>query len=478
MCKFFVKKYFGYNYNNQMNSAWDPMGFEAYYNFSEDGERLSKRTKYWDGYQIGEEVENYLYDFDDDVRDYDTNWNLKKIYFRGSSIDEVLVDYDYETQQWRYYYSDALGSTRQLCDENGNILQRFDYDAWGTMKEINPELYTEKGTVQGAVDMSVDEDTFEITLDSVNNTAVLNINVMNIGEENSILEYSVFYDTRPAGVYINEGYGNITVNGSSNVKINIYGDYFTEGDHQFNCIVNSNNGSMSYNIIIHKDYGTVYQEWYDGEDETKPVLQKPQILTRYTYTGREYNRETGHYYYRARTYISSIGRFTGKDNCPNCYPFYKYVNNNPLKYSDSSGRKIDQIFANIVDKYLDVVVADKGGTMEAFWEEMVKGPGRYGNESFEECLDRHLPDVNILDEKINLDGYQQFATYQVGTVFALFESVSGLAAGYEAGENIIFTISFWSSGTGWSLLTYSGVSFATGYSIGTLLDCGLIKENK
>ena len=33
----------------------------------------------------------------------------------------------------------------------------------------------------------------------------------------------------------------------------------------------------------------------------------------YTYTGREYNREINQYYYRARTYVSSIGRFTGKD---------------------------------------------------------------------------------------------------------------------------------------------------------------------
>ena len=62
----------------------------------------------------------------------------------------------------------------------------------------------------------------------------------------------------------------------------------------------------------------------------------------YTYTGREYNRETGQYYYRARTYISSIGRFTGKD--PIGYPGYEYVKGNPMKYLDSNGKMINSMW--------------------------------------------------------------------------------------------------------------------------------------
>ncbi len=59
-------------------------------------------------------------------------------------------------------------------------------------------------------------------------------------------------------------------------------------------------------------------------------------LIRYLYTGREYNIETGDYYYRARIYDQSVGRFGGKDpvKSPN---LYYYSNGNPLMFIDNSG---------------------------------------------------------------------------------------------------------------------------------------------
>ncbi|PIP16106.1 MAG: hypothetical protein COX46_04325, partial [bacterium (Candidatus Ratteibacteria) CG23_combo_of_CG06-09_8_20_14_all_48_7] len=84
-----------------------------------------------------------------------------------------------------------------------------------------------------------------------------------------------------------------------------------------------------------------------------------------TYTGREYEPDSGLYYYRARYYDSRGGRFTSKDKlrqvsysvsprCPTCagiltfvspqifytpqqlHP-YVYCQNNPIKYKDSTG---------------------------------------------------------------------------------------------------------------------------------------------
>ena len=64
-------------------------------------------------------------------------------------------------------------------------------------------------------------------------------------------------------------------------------------------------------------------------------LDKEPVI-RYLYTGREYNVETGDYYYRARVMDSSIGRFSSKD--PIVYlNLYRYVRNNPLYFIDIFG---------------------------------------------------------------------------------------------------------------------------------------------
>jgi RHS repeat-associated protein len=59
----------------------------------------------------------------------------------------------------------------------------------------------------------------------------------------------------------------------------------------------------------------------------------------YAFTGREWDSETGLYYYRARYYLPSIGRFlsedpSGRQDGPN---LYQYALSNPVRYSDPMG---------------------------------------------------------------------------------------------------------------------------------------------
>ncbi len=70
------------------------------------------------------------------------------------------------------------------------------------------------------------------------------------------------------------------------------------------------------------------------------ILESPGIVEQpYTYTGREFDAESGLYYYRARYYDPATGRFLQKDHLgitegKNLYP---YVDNNPIRYADPSG---------------------------------------------------------------------------------------------------------------------------------------------
>jgi len=61
----------------------------------------------------------------------------------------------------------------------------------------------------------------------------------------------------------------------------------------------------------------------------------------FQYTGREFDTETGLYYYRARYYDPTTGRFLSEDplRLPFGSPlnFYVYVYNHPTKYLDPSG---------------------------------------------------------------------------------------------------------------------------------------------
>lgn len=66
-----------------------------------------------------------------------------------------------------------------------------------------------------------------------------------------------------------------------------------------------------------------------------------QISNRFMFTGREYDAETGLYYYRARYYSAELGRFINRDPAEDdrLFNLYTYANSNPLKYKDPWGQR-------------------------------------------------------------------------------------------------------------------------------------------
>jgi RHS repeat-associated protein len=80
--------------------------------------------------------------------------------------------------------------------------------------------------------------------------------------------------------------------------------------------------------------------------------------TRYGYTGREWDAESGLYYYRARWYDPQMGRFISEDPIGfggGDVNLYAYVGNNPLRYNDPLGLFPDNPYDIIPQGGWDVI---------------------------------------------------------------------------------------------------------------------------
>ena len=94
-------------------------------------------------------------------------------------------------------------------------------------------------------------------------------------------------------------------------------------------------------IAITDSTGNVVQRYeYDSFGNIVSMLD-PNFLQPYSYTGREYDPESGLYFYRARYYDEQIGRFISEDpiGLKGGINKFSYVENNPVNHTDSLGLK-------------------------------------------------------------------------------------------------------------------------------------------
>ena len=89
------------------------------------------------------------------------------------------------------------------------------------------------------------------------------------------------------------------------------------------------------------DYWGNIVQTYDYDSFGNIVAVKdPDFVQPYTYTGREWDKETGLYFYRARYYDPMEGRFISKDSIGfrgGDVNLYGYVQNNPIRFKDPYG---------------------------------------------------------------------------------------------------------------------------------------------
>lgn len=115
--------------------------------------------------------------------------------------------------------------------------------------------------------------------------------------------------------------------------------YYFQKDHLGSIIgLTDSSGSLvqSYKYDV---YGSVYVSSGTGYIAMKDFTGNLHGNTRF-FTGREYDKETGLYYLRARYYDPVVGRFMSRDPIGQVddVNLYGYVGNRPLKFTDPTWR--------------------------------------------------------------------------------------------------------------------------------------------
>lgn len=130
-------------------------------------------------------------------------------------------------------------------------------------------------------------------------------------------------------------------------------------------------------IVALTDYkGKLAQDYqYDSFGNLHDQMNR--VKQPYTYTGREWDRETGLYYYRARYYDAQVGRFISEDpiGFEGGVNQFSYALNNPLRLIDPFGRNAGDVCTNITMKRKNIRLIG-GDRYGHWWVEM--GAESYG----------------------------------------------------------------------------------------------------
>ena len=154
-----------------------------------------------------------------------------------------------------------------------------------------------------------------------------------------------------------------------------------------------------------------------------------ETIIRYLYTGREYNIETGDYYYRYRMMEAWIGRFTGKDIII-YLNLYKYVKNNPMAFKDKYGASegastnndeyCEGLLSKIenYNKQIDVLLKNKPvgyqTDISKIQEEQSKLKSEYENNCDIEAVEIWTPEEQAAYVEYRVDWFNSVLTFELG----------------------------------------------------------------
>lgn len=299
-----------YDNNSQLVSATNPSGSTENFSYDNLGNRLSDNSGSYDYDSKFQKLQsdalfNYF---------YDNNGNLIRKYPKDTT-----------KPAYKYTYS----STNQLVKfevlENmaGQVIKRaeYKYDVLGRriQKQVvdlqnSSASYTRRYLYNG--------DNIFVEMD----------------EDNDVLARYTHSPLSPDDLLG----ADITSDGQGAGLAQSSGKYFALKDH-LNSITDF--ADSSGQVVQSYQYASFGKIFSIKDGSGNDITSNPRVSLSFTYTGRELDSESGMYYYRARYYDPSTGRFLqqdpdpGKLNDPITFlSKYIYANNNPIMKNDPSGK--------------------------------------------------------------------------------------------------------------------------------------------
>ncbi|MCP3867526.1 MAG: hypothetical protein GY703_05390 [Gammaproteobacteria bacterium] len=127
---------FTYDSNNRLVGYTDGTT-TAGYSYDYLGRRITRR--------VGSATIEYLYDGQNTVAEYDSGGALLAHYSYGPGMDQLLMVQ--RSGETFFYHTDGLGSVVAITDTDGNLVQRYGYDAWGNiLLSEGPFTFTGSGS--------------------------------------------------------------------------------------------------------------------------------------------------------------------------------------------------------------------------------------------------------------------------------------------------------------------------------------------
>ncbi len=136
-----------YDFENRLIKAEKKQGHEATtitYKYDPFGRRIEKRIKEGKNCKDEDEiVHTYVYDGQTIILEYETIGDGRKAktettkYVHGLGIDEPLAMM--RDNEVYYYHADGLGSVVALTDKKQNVVEAYDYDSFGNLKQSDKE---------------------------------------------------------------------------------------------------------------------------------------------------------------------------------------------------------------------------------------------------------------------------------------------------------------------------------------------------